>query len=700
MSMAASYAEAVYAGVLGKIIGVYLGRPVEGWAYEDIARRCGEILYYVNRDIDVPLIVADDDISGTFGFARAVPDHDYPRSISAEAVGDTWLNYIIEHKTVLWWGGLGRSTEHTAYLRLKDGIPAPRSGTAALNGRTLSEQIGAQIFIDAFAMMNPGDPERAAAWVREAASVSHDGLAVEAAVYLGVMEALAFEVTATEELLECGMAFVHSPFLLELIEDVVGLCKRASDWREVRRQLDERYGPSKYPGPCHIVTNHASVLAALVLGGDSFQRSIMIAASAGWDTDCNAGSVGCLNGIRLGLDAITADVDFRLPVADRLLVVTSDGGSCVSDAVQEARKIVTATAHLRGDAPSELEPRFTFEYRGSTQGFEACPYAIAPYANVLVRGQDDRGLVVECYGVGPGSPATVSTPVFIERRDRYENFSTPASPTLYSGQEVRMRLSAGTRPPAGVRLYVIHRDDRGEVCRTVSDLFPLETGSNEVRWRVPPVGNNPLIRVGVQVESTARFDGRVVFEEIHWVGAPVDFSQDGLFMSSIWDTKPEPLSAWVSSAETFEADTQHGYVISHPQGVGLVTLGTSDWDDYTVGSALTFGLHRSAGVVVRATGHRRHYAAVFSGDSHVALVKRNHGDCVTLAEAAWSYEHDRAYDVLLEARGDSLHLAIDGRNVLSANDNNTPLLRGGAGFLIDEGTLLADGFRIAAVGMS
>jgi hypothetical protein len=30
------YAERVYAGVLGKIIGVYLGRPFEGWPYEHI----------------------------------------------------------------------------------------------------------------------------------------------------------------------------------------------------------------------------------------------------------------------------------------------------------------------------------------------------------------------------------------------------------------------------------------------------------------------------------------------------------------------------------------------------------------------------------------------------------------------------------------------------------------------------------------
>ena len=71
------YAERVYADVLGKIIGVYLGRPVEGWTDEQIMANVGEIKYYVHDHHDLPLrnhqlIVTDDDISGTFTFLRAL----------------------------------------------------------------------------------------------------------------------------------------------------------------------------------------------------------------------------------------------------------------------------------------------------------------------------------------------------------------------------------------------------------------------------------------------------------------------------------------------------------------------------------------------------------------------------------------------------------------------------------------------------
>jgi ADP-ribosylglycohydrolase len=48
MPMPGDYAERVYAGVLGKIIGVYLGRPVEGWDHERIISELGKIYYYVN----------------------------------------------------------------------------------------------------------------------------------------------------------------------------------------------------------------------------------------------------------------------------------------------------------------------------------------------------------------------------------------------------------------------------------------------------------------------------------------------------------------------------------------------------------------------------------------------------------------------------------------------------------------------------
>src|SRR5919108_847799 len=205
------YAERVYAGVLGKIIGVYLGRPFEGWTHEQIMATLGEIKYYVNERHDVPLhnhqlVVTDDDISGTFTFLRALVDFDYSLDLTPAQIGQTWLNYIIENRTILWWGGLGNSTEHTAFLRLKDGIPAPHSGSIVLNGKVVAEQIGAQIFIDGWGLITPGDPALAVDLARRAASVSHDGEAIYGAQVIAALIAQAFVESDIDVLLNIAMS--------------------------------------------------------------------------------------------------------------------------------------------------------------------------------------------------------------------------------------------------------------------------------------------------------------------------------------------------------------------------------------------------------------------------------------------------------------------------------------------------------------
>ena len=106
-----NYEEQVYAGVLGKIIGVYLGRPFEGWPKAKIEERFGRIDRYVHEDLGKTLVVADDDISGTFTFVRALEDSGLYADTPDEYFGDTWLNYVLENRTIFWWGGVGMSTE-------------------------------------------------------------------------------------------------------------------------------------------------------------------------------------------------------------------------------------------------------------------------------------------------------------------------------------------------------------------------------------------------------------------------------------------------------------------------------------------------------------------------------------------------------------------------------------------------------------
>ncbi len=221
MALPADYSERAYAAVLGKLIGVYLGRPFEGWTYQRIVRELGLIEDYVHERLNCPLVVTDDDVAGTFTFIRALEDHGAHPDLTSREIGETWLNYIVERRSILWWGGNGNSTEQTAWLNLKRGIAAPASGSIAVNGHAVAEQIGAQIFIDGWAIVAPGNPALAAELAEKAARVSHDGAAVDAAKLWAAMEAEAFVSRDIERLIDVGLAYVSSAGpIAKLVADI------------------------------------------------------------------------------------------------------------------------------------------------------------------------------------------------------------------------------------------------------------------------------------------------------------------------------------------------------------------------------------------------------------------------------------------------------------------------------------------------
>lgn len=91
MALPQNYVERVYAGILGELIGVYLGRPFEGWTHERILSELGEIAYFVHDRFGDPLVVTDDDIAGTFTFVRALEDCERPEDLTSANIGKTWL---------------------------------------------------------------------------------------------------------------------------------------------------------------------------------------------------------------------------------------------------------------------------------------------------------------------------------------------------------------------------------------------------------------------------------------------------------------------------------------------------------------------------------------------------------------------------------------------------------------------------------
>jgi ADP-ribosylglycohydrolase len=659
-----AYLARVYAGVLGKLIGVYLGRPVENWSYDRIREEFGQIDYYAHEKRGRRLIVTDDDLSGTFTFLRAFEDNGFDPNLTSSQIGQTWLNYLIERTTILWWGGMGMSTEHTAYLRLKKGIPAPQSGSMELNTQIVAEQIGGQIFIDGWGLICPGNPSLAADYAQRAARVSHDGEAVLAARVIAALIAAAFVETSIDALLDAALEQIPSSSVIAtMIADLRAWHARGEDWRATREKLERNYGYDRYKGNCHVVPNHGVIILSLLHGAGDFDRSMMIVNSCGWDTDCNSGNLGTILGVLNGLSGLDGK-NWRGPVADRLYLPSADPGRAITDAVRETYAVVNAGRALAGQNP--LVPkngeRFHFSLPGSVQGWQA----ESELANT------GGALLLE-------APVRASTPTFIppHTKDMVTGYVLVANPTLYPGHEVVARLAADE--DAEGSLFLGRYGPEDESLEVPGPRFSIPKGEcREVRWLVPECEGYPIHEIGVRLDT-----GTARLESVDWQGVPeASFPP---VAGTMW------ARAWGKALDRFEFVRDSYEFLTHNEGTGLLIQGHREWRDYRVEARLTPRMAISSGLAVRVQGLRRYVAFVFGAPGEIRIDRMlDERHCIARADFDWEKFTD--YQVAIEAVGDTVSVWIDGRAVLEAKEEE---LQGGAfAFFVEEGCLGAGTPRV------
>jgi ADP-ribosylglycohydrolase len=700
MAIPTDYLERVYAGILGKIIGVYLGRPFEGWTHQRIMAELGPIRYYVNERLGKPLVVTDDDISGTFTFVRALSDYGNRAELTAAQIGETWLNYIIENRTILWWGGFGNSTEHTAFLRLQEGVPAPRSGSIALNGNTVAEQIGAQIFIDSWAMVAPGNPRLAFELAGKAASVSHDGEAVLAAQFLAVMEAQAFVESDVFALYDLGLSFLPPGSLVaRLGKDIRAWHLEQPDWIETRARIEDVYGYEKYGGNCHIIPNCAIVLLSLLYGQDDFANALMIANTSGWDTDCNSGNVGCLLGIKNGLAGIDSGPDWRGPVADRLLVSSADGSRSVTDAVcvtYEIAGIGCALANISSPTPPKNGARFHFELPGSVQGFKVDRTHGSPSSVSLrnVEGNSSlgtRSLAIEFEGVGRNAFARVATRTFMSMKEAEEtHYALMASPTLFPGQSIWAGLKADAGNPAAVtcRLYLSVYGSDDSIETRLGPAIELQPGQSEqLLWTIDELGGCAIVHIGIEVTAQDEISGKIYLDALDWHGVPEAVFRRPDGSGQMW------LRAWVNAVDDAGSRWPEAFHLSESRGPGLFILGGRTWRDYAVTSVITPRVARSFGLAARVRGLLRYYAFLLTSRKTACIIKRL-GDPEMLGEITFKWEFEQPYELSLRVTGTEIAGWINGNEVLRATDDADSLPDGGFAFVCAEGLITSNEITI------
>jgi len=728
------YEKQVYAAVLGKTIGVYMGRPFEGWTKARLEERWGRVDRYVNEDQGVPLVVADDDISGTLTFIRALEDSGLYADTPPEFFGDTWLNYLIEGKTVLWWGGLGMSTEHTAYLRLKHGIKAPQSGSIETNGRTVAEQIGAQIFIDAFGMVAPGRPELAARLARRSAAVSHDGEAVHAAAIVAGMVSAAFTEKRMERLLDIGVSLVPQDSLIAQVHrDVRAWRRKDDDWRRTYDRIDKRYGYAKYGGNCHVVPNHAIMVMAWAYAPDDFHEALTIINTAGWDTDCNSANVGSVMGMVVGLDRINEKYDFQGPMADRILLPTAEGTHAATDALTQALRIARIGRRIMG-WPAAAPPK-----RGAWHHFEM-PRAVHGWRPEVDRFDNRGAAAVEnvaghsksgtrslrvALDVGPGRIARISTPVLPAQGSGGHSYAIVGVPRVYPGMKLAVRATVGRLDGgATARLFVapLAKPDGtsvgggpgavgGGVLAGVQygRAVTLRKGAAVVlSLQIEDTDGWPVERVGIEIcgagagaagaksggrggrgDLPGRAVGELFIDTVDFSGGP-DVAWPAI-LPRIGDEAPGWIKCGDHLGGPFSDDREPLTRVGRNEGRGVLVTGTTDWRDYAFEARVGIHCADAGGIIVRYQGLERYIALVHRG-GRLELVRRHYGDTL-LAEAPARWRLDELHALRLVCRGKKIVAWADGRKLFEATDGL--LGCGGAGLMFENGLI---GFRDVRVG--
>lgn len=679
-----NYFEQVYASVLGKVIGVYMGRPFEGWTYDRISSKWGVVDRYVFKDQDVPLVVADDDISGTFTFVRALEDSGLYADTKADFFGETWLNYLIEGKTVLWWGGMGVSTEHTAYIRLKNGVQSPESGSTRLNGKVVSEQIGAQIFIDAFGMVAPGNPGLAMELAEKAAGVSHDGEALIAAKVVAAMVSLAFVDKDIHSILSKVLAMIPADSLIAKIHrDVRKWAAEDRDWRKTYFRIKDMYGYDKFGGGCHVVPNHAIMVMAWEYAGNDFFESQKIINTCGWDTDCNAANVGSVCALICGLKGLDSVYPFHAhpEFADRILLPTSDGTYAVTDCLQVARRITRIGCRISGiKLPEKVSNAVwhDFSLHGALHGY--C--GKDENSRVSYDGRDGGGAKLD-FKAFVNHPAVMETPVLPGETGVY---SVMATPSLYHGMMLRSEVACDALSGEGA-----------SVCFEVDCVpHPGEDASSPLPFRSSPVrlvagetatlswkidtGYRLIRALRICVCSERESSGTL---RVRFVSA------EGEAEVRIGDNASVAPGAPVSTAG-YIATLSHSWFrqrLCRDEGDGFLVTGGLNWKDVTLSATLSTHCSDRAGVVFAYQGLRRYYAAVLS-HGKFQIIRNYYGEEV-LFEKETDVVEDENFRIDVVTRDGNVAVKVDGKPFAEFRDEI--LTCGGAGLYVRTGVMTQHG---------
>lgn len=701
--MKKEYIEKIYAGWLAKIIGIRLGAPIEGWTYKKIQNIFGELDYY---PAEYHEFAADDDSNGPLFFLKALENGRHGFDIKAQDVAEALLNYAPFEHGFFWWGGYGTSTEHTAYLNLRNGIPAPRSGSIEQNGCAVAEQIGGQIFIDTWGLVSPGNPEQAARFAKEAASVTHDGNGIYGGVFVAVCISYAFVERDIFKIIEKGLSYIPQDCeYAKVVRSVMEYYdKHPENWRNCFQYIFNNFGYDKYPGSCHIIPNTAVIILSLLYGQGDFSRTLNICNMCGWDTDCNVGNVATIMGVRNGLEGIDY-YKWRKPINDFLACSSVVGSLNIMDIPFGAlyiAKLAYAVAKEKmpqpwSDIVEKSDDCCHFEFPGSTHAIRVRVDGLDGRARkereTTIMNTDEtaatgkRSLKFIAKPVEPGETVYVYKKTYYRPEDFSDSRYDPAfSPLIYPGQTLHgSAYIPENGETAQVSLYV---KDLRSGTEYRSEKVTLKKGKwQTLSYKIPFIEGALLGEAGVCFHVVGQhmqmFDFVGMIDDLYSDGAPdyvINFAEEE---SENWTVMHREISQFTRLKGLLYLE--NGYLNLSCADFAEAYTGHHAWKDYC--AKFTFipvtGEHHILNV--RVQGAIRSYATGLLPDGRIAILKNDNGYRI-LAETAFKWENGKEYTISVTAKGNHISVEFEGVEILSATDEDNPYLQGAIGVSVQEGS--------------
>jgi ADP-ribosylglycohydrolase len=318
-----TYYDKVYGAWLGRCAGCLLGQPVEGWGRKRITgllRDTGNYPanYYISSDIDkktrakyeviddrqvyggskinwinnVSCMPEDDDTNYTILYVKTLETfgHDF----TSGDIAESWLmNVPILHVC---------TAERVAYKNFVHLVMPPLSGSYY---NAYREWIGAQIRADFFGYVNPGDPETAAEYAWRDGRISHVKNGIYGEMCAAAMIARAAVSQDIKDIILRGLGEVpEKSRLTEGVKKVLSWREEGITWEAALDRVHQIYNESNTHHWCHVISNAMICTVSLLWGESDLEKTIGIAVCAGFDTDCNAATVGSVVGMLNGAEAL------------------------------------------------------------------------------------------------------------------------------------------------------------------------------------------------------------------------------------------------------------------------------------------------------------------------------------------------------------------------------------------------------------